>query len=96
MKINNKLIDQLGALSKLKFDKDSKEKMKSDLKKIIHFIDKLNKIDTQNIDPLIYLSDEKNILRSDIPAKNTTQKEALKNAPKKDSDYFKVPKILKK
>ena len=96
MKINNKLIDQLGALSKLKFDKDSKEKMKNDLEKMILFIDKLSEIKTQNIDPLIYLSDEQNILRKDIPAQNTTQKAALKNAPQKDSDYFKVPKILKK
>ncbi len=72
MKINNKLIDQLGALSKLKFDKDSKEKMKNDLEKMILFIDKLSEIKTQNIDPLIYLSDEQNILRKDIPAQNTT------------------------
>ena len=96
MKINNKLIDQLGALSNLKLDEDAKEKMKNDLEKMILFIDKLSEIKTQNIDPLIYLSDEQNILRKDIPSKNTTQKAALKNAPQKDSDYFKVPKILKK
>ena len=48
------------------------------------------------MDPLIYLSDEKNVLRSDEVTAFTSQEDALKNAPHKDSDYFKVPTVLKK
>ena len=96
MKIDNTLVDKIAKLAKLKFDEKSKEKMKKDLVKMIDFIDVLNKIDTDKIDPLIYLSEEKNIMREDDFEENLSQKESLKNAPEKDSDYFKVPKILKK
>ena len=96
MEINNKLIQDIAKLSKLKFDESSTEKMKEDLKKILAFVDKLNEIDTEGVDPLIYLSDEKNVLRTDEISAFTSQEDALKNAPQKDPDYFKVPTVLKK
>lgn len=96
MEVNNKLIQDIAKLSKLEFNKSSNEKMKKDLKKILAFVDKLNEIDTENIEPLIYLSEEKNILRPDHISKPLTQEQALENAPHKDSDYFKVPTVLKK
>ena len=42
------------------------------------------------------MTDEINRLREDDPKENITQEEALKNAPKKDSDYFRIPKVLEK
>ena len=96
MEVNNKLIQDIAKLSKLEFNKSSNEKMKKDLKKILAFIDKLNEIDTENIEPLVYLSEEENVLRPDHISKSLTQEQALKNAPQKDSDYFKVPTVLKK
>jgi len=96
MEVNNKLIQDIAKLSKLEFNKSSNEKMKKDLKKILAFVDKLNEIDTENIEPLVYLSEEENVLRPDQISKSLTQKQALKNAPQKDSDYFKVPTVLKK
>ena len=95
MEVNNKLIRDIAKLSKLEFNKYSNEKMKKDLKKILAFVDKLNEIDTENIEPLIYLSEEENILRADQISKSLTQEQALENAPHKDSDYFKVPNVLK-
>ncbi|MBT7896530.1 MAG: Asp-tRNA(Asn)/Glu-tRNA(Gln) amidotransferase subunit GatC, partial [Flavobacteriales bacterium] len=67
-----------------------------DLKKIIGFVDKLSEINTDNIEPLVYLSEELNVMRDDMEVQNLTQENALKNAPKKDSDYILVPKILNK
>ncbi len=96
MEVNNKLIEDLSRLAKLKFDKKSAEKMKGDLNKIIDFVDKLSEIDTDGIQPLIYLSKEENVLRADDVANEVSQENALKNAPEKDSDYFKVPTVLKK
>ena len=96
MEINNKLIQDIAKLSKLKFDDSAEEKMKADLEKMIAFVDKLNEIDTEGIDPLIYMSEEINVLREDKVTKETSQEDALKNAPEKDSDYFKVPTVLKK
>ena len=96
MKITNKLIQDIAALAKLEFDEQSAEQMKADLEKIIGFVDKLSEIDTEGVDPLIYLSEEVNVLREDEIKGVISQVEALKNAPEKDSDYFKVPTILKK
>ena len=64
--------------------------------KIISFIDKIEELDTKSIQPLVYMSEETNVLRSDEVGEHNTKEDALKNAPQKDSDYFKVPKVLKK
>ena len=96
MEVNNKLIQDIAKLSKLKFDDSAEEKMKVDLEKMLDFVDKLREIDTEGVDPLIYMSEEVNVLREDNVTEATSQEDALKNAPVKDSDYFKVPTVLKK
>jgi aspartyl-tRNA(Asn)/glutamyl-tRNA(Gln) amidotransferase subunit C len=96
MEVNNKLIQDIAKLSKLKFDDSAKKKMKSDLEKMLAFVNKLNEIDTEGIDPLIYMSEEVNVLREDKVSEKISQEDALKNAPEKDSDYFKVPTVFKK
>ena len=96
IKIDNKLISDLSKLARLKFDDSSTTKMKKDLEKIISFVDKLSEIDTNGIEPLIYLSNEVNVLREDNIANEISQEKALQNAPHKDSDYFKVPTVLRK
>ena len=83
-------------MAKLEFDAKSAELMKADLEKIIGFVDKLSEIDTEGVEPLIYLSEEVNVLREDEIRAVISQVEALKNAPQKDSDYFKVSTVLKK
>ncbi|MBL6658125.1 MAG: Asp-tRNA(Asn)/Glu-tRNA(Gln) amidotransferase subunit GatC [Flavobacteriales bacterium] len=96
MKIDQTLIDKLAKLSQLEFNSDAKAKMEDDLNKILEFVDKLNEVDTENIEPLIYLNKETNKLREDEIGEHLPKEKALKNAPSKDSDYFKVPTVLKK
>tara|TARA_B100001758_G_C17968045_1_gene381809 strand:- start:104 stop:394 length:291 start_codon:yes stop_codon:yes gene_type:complete len=96
MEINDKLISKLAELAKLKFNKKAKEVIKSDLKNILVFINKLKEINTEKVNPLVYLTEEINILREDVVNEACKQTEALKNSPLKDSDYFKVPTVLKK
>lgn len=94
--IDDKLVADLSRLAKLKFDASKAEKMKGDLDKIIGFVDKLSELDTAGIEPLIYLSEEVNVLRTDEIKHEVSQENVLKNEPQKDSDYFKVPTVLKK
>ena len=94
--IDDKLVADLSRLAKLKFDEQAAEKMKGDLDKIIGFVNKLSEIDTEGVEPLIYLSEEVNVLRVDEIKHGVSQENALKNAPQKDSDYFKVPTVLRK
>ena len=96
MKIDQTLIDKLARLSQLEFNSDTKAKMEDDLNKILAFVDKLNEVDTENVEPLIYLNKETNKLREDEIGEHLPKEKALKNAPSKDSDYFKVPTVLKK
>ena len=96
MKVDKKLVDKIAGLAKLEFDEAAKEKMVSDMNKMISFIDKLDQIDTELIEPLVYMSEETNVLRADEVGEHISKEKALKNAPQKDSDYFKVPKVLKK
>tara|TARA_B100000401_G_C52178564_1_gene426704 strand:- start:131 stop:421 length:291 start_codon:yes stop_codon:yes gene_type:complete len=96
MKVNDKLIANLSRLAKLKFNSKSAEKIKSDLNIILKFVDIISKTDTNSLKPLIYISEETNVLRKDEVTNQVSQEDALKNAPGKDSDYFKVPTVLKK
>jgi aspartyl-tRNA(Asn)/glutamyl-tRNA(Gln) amidotransferase subunit C len=96
MDISNELIDKLSDLAKLKFEGEEKDRMKDDLNKILAFVDKLSELNTENIEPLIFMSDAVNVLRDDEVKQVITHEEALLNAPKKDSDYFRVPKFIEK
>ncbi|HEX8516631.1 MAG TPA: Asp-tRNA(Asn)/Glu-tRNA(Gln) amidotransferase subunit GatC [Bacteroidia bacterium] len=94
MKIDKETVDKIAHLARLEFETEAKkEEMVSAMNNMLGFIDKLNELDTSNVEPLIYMSEEVNVLREDDVKHIITQQEALKNAPKKDSDYFKVPKV---
>jgi aspartyl-tRNA(Asn)/glutamyl-tRNA(Gln) amidotransferase subunit C len=93
-KINKELIDQLAHLARLEFDQQAKQNILNDLNRILDYIDQLNELDTSNIEPLIYLTPNQNILREDEVKEVLKKEEALANAPKKDSDYFRVPKVI--
>jgi aspartyl-tRNA(Asn)/glutamyl-tRNA(Gln) amidotransferase subunit C len=56
----------------------------------------LNSVDTSGVEPLIFMSDEVNVLREDVAIDTISKNDALKNAPKKDSDYIRIPKVLNK
>ncbi|MCH2232693.1 MAG: Asp-tRNA(Asn)/Glu-tRNA(Gln) amidotransferase subunit GatC [Crocinitomicaceae bacterium] len=95
MEITNDLIEHIAHLARLEFNGEENERIKADLENIISFVDQLQKVDTEGLEPLVYMTEEINVLREDTPAVTVTQEEALKNAPNKDSDYFKIPKVLK-
>lgn len=94
MKIDDKLIDNLAELSKLEFDEKSKEELKGNLQKILDLVEQLNELDTEGVEPLIYMTENRNIFREDKVEQYITKEDALKNAPDKDSDYIKVPKVI--
>ena len=96
MKIDNELIDHLSYLAKLKFEGEDKEAIKADMIKIIDFMQTLSEVNTDNVEPLIFMTEEFDRLRDDITQISISQEKALKNAPKKDSDYFRIPKVLDK
>ncbi len=94
MEITDDLIDHIAHLARLNFEGSEKDTMKGDMENIIGFIDQLNAVFTDNVEPLIFMSDAINVLREDEIKQTITQNEALKNAGHHDSDYFKIAKVL--
>ena len=96
MQVNDELIDELSNLARLTFKPDEKEAIKIDLQKMISFIEKLNELDTTGVEPLLFMTDGVNVLREDAVMGSVSREEGLKNAPLKDGQFFKVPKVIKK
>lgn len=94
MKITDEKIDQLAHLSRLEFDADSKVKIKKDLEDILDFCEQLNTVDTEGVEPLIYMTETHNNVREDEVKQMYSKEQMLSNAPKKDSDYFRVSKVI--
>jgi aspartyl-tRNA(Asn)/glutamyl-tRNA(Gln) amidotransferase subunit C len=56
--------------------------------------EKLKEVDTEGVEPLIYLTNSETVLREDVVVQTISHEEALRNAPKSDSDFFRVPKVI--
>ena len=96
MEVNDAMIDKLAHLARLKFNEAEKQEIKTDLQRMIFFVEKLNELDLDGVEPLLHMSDEVNVLREDEVKGSVSRSEALKNAPSHDEQFFKVPKVIKK
>ncbi len=96
MKVTDEMIDRLSHLARLEFKNEEKAEIKNDLTNVLSFIEKLNELNTDGIEPLVYVNEDVNVLRKDVREQIITKQEALKSAPQHDSDYFKTPKVLQK
>ena len=94
MKINRELLDKMAHLARLEFNDKDAEKMMADMSAIVSWVEKLNEVDTTGIEPLTTMSHEVNAMRADKTQTELTHEEVLKNAPLKNEDYFRVPKVL--
>jgi aspartyl-tRNA(Asn)/glutamyl-tRNA(Gln) amidotransferase subunit C len=94
MKVNDEIVDRVAFLAKLSFEGEAKEAIKADLNEILGMCGKLEAVDTTDVEPLIFMSEAYNNLRKDEAEPPVSKDEALKNAPEKDADYFKVPKVF--
>lgn len=94
MKITRELLDKIAHLARLELNEQDAEKMMQDMTIILDWMEKLNEVDTTGIEPLTTMSHEVNALRADQVKSQLSHDEVLQNAPKKDLNYFRVPKVL--
>jgi aspartyl-tRNA(Asn)/glutamyl-tRNA(Gln) amidotransferase subunit C len=87
-------IRKLAHLARLEFSEEKEQEMLQDLNKILNWVDQLRELDTEQVEPLTHMSEEVNVFRDDVSKNTVSHDQALMNAPKKDSDYFRVPKVL--
>lgn len=94
MIINEEIVKNIAHLARLEFDEKGEKEMVGEMNKILEWMNKLNEIDTDEVEPLIHMSTELNVLREDKTSNLLEHDRALTNAPSKDSNYFRVPKVI--
>ena len=94
MKIDKEMLHKIAHLARLELDPAKEETYIKDLEEVLTWVEKLNELDTDGVEPLTNMSFEVNAFRNDEVSNTIEHDRALKNAPDKDEDYFKVPKVL--
>ena len=94
MKIDQETLAKIAHLARLDLDAKDIDKMLKDMNNMVNFVEKLKEVNTDGVEPLTTMSHEINTLREDEVKPHLDHDQVLQNAPKKDSDYFRVPKVL--
>ncbi len=94
MKIDRALLDKIAHLSRLEFEEKDADKIMNEMSAIVTWVEQLKEVNTDGVEPLTTMSHEINALREDEVKPHLPHDKALLNAPKKDADYFRVPKVL--
>lgn len=94
MSITKKEVEHIANLAKLNLKESEIEEFTGELSQILEYIDKLNELNTDNVEPLSHPVSKSNVFRGDTVKKSVDRKEALKNAPKSDDEFFQVPKVI--
>lgn len=84
----------IATLARLRFDDDQAERFKNDLNNILGYIDKLNELNTDNIEPTSHALDVYTVTREDRAQSSLSNEDALMNAPEAENGSFRVPKVI--
>ncbi|MGB9679109.1 MAG: Asp-tRNA(Asn)/Glu-tRNA(Gln) amidotransferase subunit GatC [Thermoanaerobacteraceae bacterium] len=94
MAITKKETEHVAKLARLKFSDEELDEFSVQLDKIIQYVDKLNEIVTENIEPTAHIVPIHNVLREDEVKPSMDREKILMNAPYKENGCFKVPKVI--
>ncbi len=94
MKIDQSTVKNIAHLSRLELNETEEKEMVSSLSKILTWMEQLNELNTEGVEPITHMSEEVNVMREDKANNALTREEALKNAPKAIGEYFGVPKVI--
>ncbi len=93
MKVDKNILDKIAHLSRLEIDPQDEKLLLKSLSDILTWVEKLNELDTENVEPLTNISQEINSLREDEVGIHLDRERGLKNAPDRSEKFFKVPKV---
>ena len=93
MKIDRNTLNKIAHLARLEVKDEEEEKLLESLNEILTWVEKLNEVDTEGVKPLMNMSHEINALREDKVGEPLDHERGLRNAPDRDKDFFKVPKV---
>ena len=87
-------VEHIAQLAHLEFSSAEKEKLVQEMNQILEYMEQLNKLDTSSVEPLSHVIELKNVFRPDAVKPGLPAADALKNAPSKTDEFFKVPKVI--
>lgn len=93
-KISDETIEYVGILAKLELSGEEKENAKADMEKMLDYIDTLNDLNTEGIEPMSHVFPVNNVFRADVVTNGDGSEETLANAPLMKDNSFKVPKTI--
>lgn len=93
-KIDKELVRKVAYLSRLELNSEEIEEFTGQLSAILDYVTKMNELDTQDIEPLAHCLPVSNVLREDVVKDSLGAEKTLSNAPERDDEFFRVPKIL--
>jgi len=93
-KITREDVAYVASLAQLSLTPDVQDRLVKEMGDILQYMDKLNELDTANIEPTIHALAMTNVFRDDVVGPSLDREQAFMNAPKSDGEYFLVPKIL--
>lgn len=94
MQITRELVEYVAELSRIKLDEQSAEKMEKELGAIVEYMDVLNKLDTDGVEPLSHVFNITNVMREDEVVESYDRADILKNAPEHTDETVVVPKTV--
>lgn len=94
VKIDEKIIEDVTVLAKLNLSEDEIEEIKEDMIKMLEYVDKLKKLDTEKAEPMYQIFSTNNIFRDDVVKNKDDREEILANAPERENDTIVVPKTI--
>ena len=94
MTIDLKTIKHISKLSRISVNDEKAKKLAVDMNSIFDFIEKLNELNTDNVEPLTSIAETKLKLRVDEVKSENIREQILKNSPEKNEDFFVVPRVV--
>ena len=94
MAVTIETVEHIARLARLSFADSEKQAFTDQFNKILTYIEKLNELDTSNVEPLTEITGTSNVMREDEPQPCLSVEEALRNAPSRLENFIKVPKVV--
>ncbi len=87
-------VRHIARLSRIRLDEDEMRTFAGQLSQILESFDKLRELDTDDVEPMVHAVELRNVFADDEPGESIDPEQALANAPDRDGDFFKVPKVI--
>jgi aspartyl-tRNA(Asn)/glutamyl-tRNA(Gln) amidotransferase subunit C len=92
--IDNDMVRRIGKLARISLSDEDVTQLSGQLGAILEYFDKLGQLDTEGVEPMAHAVALSNVLADDEPQPGLGPDAALANAPDRDGDFFKVPKVI--